>query len=323
MPTRARRRRGWVSASFNCGSATRGRRPRRFAAPWSSAPRTGRLGFASAKRITTWATSPLRSRNGSARPATRPDDAALRERIVRVRRETEIQSAYRAKESQHFAVVYEGRRQEDVGQEFVRLLEQAYLDVGYVLGAYPSAAVPVIFYSDVDFAPATGFSTDIGGYYNRLDGKIRVALRGLQPGDSRLASLVMHEYTHALIYAVSRGNNPPRWVHEGLAIHMEQRRAPQYKEEARRRARASQLESLQSSPYVMGSVATEHLVDRYGMATIRLLLQRLGEGKPFPQAFQETFRTDLATFEQTVRDVVTRGYWEAGPRSSVGRARPW
>jgi hypothetical protein len=44
------------------------------------------------------------------------------------------------------------------------------------------------------------------------------------------------------------------------------------------------------------------------MATMRLLLQRLGEGEEFPQAFQETFRMDLATFEQAVRDVVTRGY---------------
>jgi tetratricopeptide (TPR) repeat protein len=240
--------------------------------------------------------------------AARPDDAALRERVARVRREAEIQGAYRAKESQHFAVVYEGRRAEDLGQEFVRLLEQAYLDVGYVLGAYPSEPVQVIFYADVDFAPATGLSTDIGGFYSRLDGKIRVALRGLKPGDPRLASLVTHEYTHALIYAVGRGNNPPRWVHEGLAIHMEQRRAPQYKEEARRRAHGSRLESLQASPYVMGSVAVEYLIDRYGMATMRLLLQRLGDGKEFSRAFQETFRTDLATFERTVRDVVTRGY---------------
>jgi Flp pilus assembly protein TadD len=40
--------------------------------------------------------------------ATRSDDGALRERIARVRREADIQSSYRAKESQHFAVVYEG-----------------------------------------------------------------------------------------------------------------------------------------------------------------------------------------------------------------------
>jgi tetratricopeptide (TPR) repeat protein len=63
--------------------------------------------------------------------ATRSDDGALREQIARVRREADIQSSYRAKESQHFAVVYEGQRQEDLGQEFVRLLEHAYLEVGY------------------------------------------------------------------------------------------------------------------------------------------------------------------------------------------------
>jgi tetratricopeptide (TPR) repeat protein len=238
----------------------------------------------------------------------RPDDAALRERIARLRREAGVQSGYREKESQHFAVAYEGRRQEDLGQEFVRLLERAYLEVGYVLGAYPSAAVPVIFYSDVDFTTATGHATDVGGLYGRLDGKIRIALRGLTPGDPRLAALVTHEYAHALIYSVTRGNNPPRWVHEGLAVHIEQRRAPQYREEAQRLGRAGRLESLDRSPYVMGSVAVEYLVDRYGMSTMRLLLQRLGDGKPFAEAFQETYRTDLASFERTVRDVVTRGY---------------
>ena len=240
--------------------------------------------------------------------ATRTDDVALRGRIARVRREADIQGSYRAKESQHFTVVYEGRRQEDLGQEFVRLLESAYLEVGYILGAYPSAAVPVILYSDVDFAPATGHSTEVGGFYGRLDGKIRIALRGLKPGDARLASLLTHEYTHALIYAVTRGNNPPRWVHEGLAVHMERDRAPQYKDEAQRRGRAGRLETLEKSPYVMGSVAVEYLVERYGMATIRLLLQRLGEGTPFAETFRGTFQADLATFERAVGDSVSRGY---------------
>jgi hypothetical protein len=120
--------------------------------------------------------------------------------------------------------------------------------------------------------------------------------------------LLYHEYTHALIYAVTRGNNPPRWVHEGLAVHLERRRAPQFREEALRGARAGRSETLDRSPYVMGSVAVEYLLDRYGMATMRLLLQRLGDGTPFPQAFQETFRMDLAALERTLQDVVTRGY---------------
>ena len=58
----------------------------------------------------------------------------------------------------------------------------------------------------------------------------------------------------------------------------------------------------------MGSVAIEYLIERYGMATIRLLLQRLGEGTPFAEAFQGTFQTDLATFERAVGDFVSRGY---------------
>jgi tetratricopeptide (TPR) repeat protein len=240
--------------------------------------------------------------------AMRPDDAALRERIARLRRESGVQSGYREKESQHFAVTYEGKRQEDLGQEFVRLLERAYLEVGYVLGAYPSAAVPVIFYSDVDFVAATGHSTAVAGLYGRLDGKIRIALRGLKPGDARLASLVTHEYTHALIYSITGGNNPPRWLHEGLAVHMERDRAPRQRDEAQRLGRAGRVESLDRSPYVMGSVAVEYLLERYGMSTMRLLLQRLGEGKPFAEAFQELYGTDLAGFERTVRDVVTRGY---------------
>jgi hypothetical protein len=50
------------------------------------------------------------------------------------------------------------------------------------------------------------------------------------------------------------------------------------------------------------------LVERYGMSAVRALLQRLGEGRSFQEAFQDTFRTGPAGFEQTVRDFVTRGY---------------
>jgi hypothetical protein len=240
--------------------------------------------------------------------AIRPEDHALRERVGRVQLEAKVQAGYRSRDSQHFTAVYEGRRQDDIGRELIGILERAYNDVGYVLGAYPDYAVQTIFYADQDFVAATGRSNKVGGYYHRSDGKIRIALRGLRPQDPLLESVLYHEYTHALIYAISRGNNPPRWVHEGLAVHMERLRAPQFKEEALRRARAGAGDSLESSPYVLGSVAIEHLLNRYGMATMRLLLQRLGSGKPFPDAFQETFQTDLGSFEETVRDVVSRGY---------------
>jgi tetratricopeptide (TPR) repeat protein len=231
--------------------------------------------------------------------ALRPDDAGLRQRMDQVRREAQLLSNHRSRDSQHFRVIYEGQRREDIGQELLQFLERAYTDVGYDLGAYPPYEVQTIFFSEVDFAVS---------HYGLLDGKIRVGLRGLTLANPQLRSVLYHEYTHALIYAISRGNNPPRWMHEGLAVHVEQERAAEFKQEAIRQARAGAVPTLEASPYVHGSVAVEHLIERYGISTIRQLLRRMGEGLPFAQAFQETLRLDVATLQQIVRDLLVRGY---------------
>ena len=231
--------------------------------------------------------------------ALRPEDTRLRSRTEAVQREARVQSGYRSRDSQHFRVIYEGQRREDVGQELLQILERAYTDVGYELGAYPPYEVQTIFYSEADFTSS---------HYGLLDGKIRVGLRGLNLGDPLLRSVLYHEYAHALIYAITRGNNPPRWVHEGLAVHIEKWRAAGYKQEAVQRARAGVIPTLDASPYVHGSAAIAHLIERYGISMIHRMLQRMGDGVTFVQAFQEAFGMDLATFQQTFRDVLVRGY---------------
>lgn len=240
--------------------------------------------------------------------ALRPDDGRLRQRIEAVQREARVQSGYRSRDSQHFTVIYEGQRREDLGRELVQTLERAYADVGYELGAYPPYEIQTIFYSDADFQGATGISPRAGGFYHLLDGKIRIALKGLNPADPQLRSVLYHEYTHALVYAITRGKSPPRWMDEGLAVHMEKGRAPEFKQEAIRQARAGVVPVLEASPYVHGSVAVGHLIERYGMTRVRQLLQRLGDGLPFAAAFKEAFGMDLATFQQNVRDLLVRGY---------------
>ncbi len=242
--------------------------------------------------------------------ALRPGDAELRKRIQAVQNEARVQGNYRARESQHFTVVYEGRRREELGRELLQTLERAYTDVGYQLGAYPPYEVQVIFYSDADFRDATGVPAALvgGGFYHLLDGKIRIALKGLTPGDPWLTAVLYHEYTHALIYAITRGNNPPRWVHEGVAVHLERQRAAEFKQEAIHRARAGVVPTLDQSPYSLGSVAIGYLVERNGMSGIQQLLQRMGEGQPFTPAFQETFQMDVATLQQNLRELLVRGY---------------
>jgi len=231
--------------------------------------------------------------------ALRPDDTTVRRRLEQVQREARLQTGYTARESQHFRVIYEGQRREDIGQPLLGILERAYTDVGYELGAYPPYEVQTIFYSEAEFTDS---------HYGVLDGKIRVGLRGLRLEHPLLRSVLYHEYTHALVYAVTRGNHPPRWVDEGLAVHMEKLRAPRFREEAIRQARAGVVPSLDQSPYVHGSPAVEHLIERYGMARVRHMLQRMGEGLPFNRAFQETFQRDFATFQREFRDLLVRGY---------------
>jgi len=231
--------------------------------------------------------------------ALRPEDKAVRQRLEHVQREAKLQTGYTSRDSQHFRAIYEGQRREDIGRALLQILEGAYNDVGYELGAYPPYEVETIFYSEAQFATS---------HYQLLDGKIRVGLRGLALENPHLRSVLYHEYTHALIYAITRGNDVPRWVHEGLAVHMENWRAPEFKQEALRLARAGSLPSMDQSPYTHGSAAIEYLIERYGMTRVRQMLQRIGEGLPFARAFQDAFQRDLATFQREVRDVLVRGY---------------
>jgi tetratricopeptide (TPR) repeat protein len=237
-----------------------------------------------------------------------PADTRIQERIASATREARVAERYRARESQHFRVVYQGGAREEIGRELLAILEQAYADVGYALGSYPPSEIETIFYADRDFADATGVSAGIGGYYHPIDGKIRVAVRGLDPRDPRLRGLIYHEYTHALIFAVTRGNNPPRWVHEGLAVHFERQRADAFRREARAQARGGAIPSLDASPYVMGFAAVEYALDRHGMTGVQTLLRGLGDGMDFRSAFQAAYGISPEAFEAGLREFLVRGY---------------
>jgi len=227
------------------------------------------------------------------------EDIYLRRRVEEVQREVQVHTGYRGRESQHFTIKYDGQQREDIGRELIQILERAYNDVGYELSAYPPYEVQTIFHSEAEFVTSA---------HRTLDGRIRIGLKGLSLENPLLRSVLYHEYTHALIYAITRGNDVPRWVHEGLAVHMEKWRAPDFKQEALRLARSGVVPLLDQSPYTHGSAAIEHLIERYGMSRVRQMLQRMGEGQPFAQAFQEAFQRDLATFQREFRDLLVRGY---------------
>src|SRR5262249_18150745 len=130
-------------------------------------------------------------------------------------------------------------------------------------------------------------------------------LSASQAGSIALERLVRHEYTHLLIHRATKGR-APRWLHEGLAQVAEPRSAPRFVETDvaldRQHFTLDALEQLFPSNAVgaasqRSQVVCESLVDRRGMAGIRALLERLGEGDSMARALQEGVGIGIADVE--------------------------
>src|SRR5205807_4419566 len=117
----------------------------------------------------------------------------------------------------HFTVSFEGPEQGELATKALDALERAYWRVGDTLSAYPTAAVPVVLYSNEQFRDITRSPSWAAGAY---DGTIRVPMRGALEKKEELDRVLSHEFTHALIRTLaSRG--VPAWLNEGLATALE------------------------------------------------------------------------------------------------------
>ncbi|MCI0371731.1 MAG: hypothetical protein L0214_10195 [candidate division NC10 bacterium] len=240
----------------------------------------------------------------------RPEDKRLRERLERAARAARVEERYEARESHHFRLRAAGALAPGVLDEVLGLLEQAYQNVGFALGYYPSDQVPVVLHSDGDFAAVAGLPHWVGGSYDPADGRIRIPARGLRRGTAGLGEVLAHEYTHVVVARLSRGR-APRWLNEGLALYFQ--RGGGTGDGASRRLLTgfrlplsalsgalaeAQDYGLAAAAYAASASATEFLLERAGVQEVGRLLRRLGEGVSWERAFEEAARMDLATFER-------------------------
>ncbi len=223
--------------------------------------------------------------------------ARARTLLARLEREQGVEGGYWSQESPHFLVRYEGGGGIDVGRSAVDNLERAYESLGRDYGVYPKERVQVGIYVTKTFAELGGipleFAEHVLGFYDFQ--KLRLRLSASQAGSIGLERLIRHEYAHLLIHQATSGH-APRWLHEGLAQVTEPRSAPRFVETDvaldRRQYTLAGLERLFRSnavgaAYQLSHVVCEFLVDRRGMAGIRTLLGRLGQGEPIDQALRE------------------------------------
>jgi tetratricopeptide (TPR) repeat protein len=227
--------------------------------------------------------------------------------LARLEREQGVEGGYWSQESPHFLVRYEGGGGIDVGRSVVDSLERAYESLGRDLGVFPKERVQVGIYVTKTFAELGGippeFAEHVLGFYDFQ--KLRLRLSASQAGSIGLERLVRHEYAHLLIHQATNGH-APRWLHEGLAQVVEPRSAPRLVETDvaldRQQYTLAGLERLFRSnavgaAYQLSHVVCEFLVDRRGMAGIRALLGRLGQGEPMDQALKESLGVSVEDVE--------------------------
>ena len=229
--------------------------------------------------------------------------AAMRERLDAWRGEALLPQNHDAIKDDRFTISFDGPVQQKLAARAASVLSAAFWRIGKTLGAYPSAPINVVLYSERQFHDITGAPEWAAGGF---DGQIRMPVRGATQNLAEFDRVLTHELTHAMLESIAP-RNVPAWLNEGLAMYCEGRDGTL---SGRRLAAARlfvPLAALQTSfarltaiqaaiAYEESAFAARALLDRIGPAGLGQLLQDLSGGQTMEQAI-ERFGVTFVAFE--------------------------
>jgi hypothetical protein len=240
--------------------------------------------------------------------ALNPSATGLRERLERVRKEHKAEKDFNREVTSHFLTKYEGREKIEAGRIVLRILEDAYSELGRSLSCYPDQEIQVILYSGQQFKVVTDAPGWSGGIF---DGKIRLPIGGIEKETPGLRSLLFHEYTHAVVRSITR--RCPTWLNEGLAQYFEGRQIDaQQQVELKRLVQAGKLPSLTNlegsflglgssqarSAYLLSLSSVRYMIDAFGMYRVKGVLDELGRGADIGKAIGSEITISYEEFER-------------------------
>lgn len=240
-----------------------------------------------------------------------PTNDRLRARLERIRREHLTERNFNRDVTSHFLIKYEGREKIETGRIILRILEDAYGDIGRELSFYPSHEIQVILYSDRQFREVTDAPDWSGGIY---DGKIRIPIGGIEQETPALRRILYHEYTHAALRMMSQ--RLPAWLNEGLAQYFEGREISDQEQRLLRQPlqadRLPGLKSLEGSfmgmgreqaayAYLVSLSAVKFMIDRYGMYRVKKVIEELGRGADTARAIESGISISYEELEHAWR----------------------
>jgi tetratricopeptide (TPR) repeat protein len=237
-----------------------------------------------------------------------PSAENLCARLDRIRKEHKAEKDFKRDVTSHFLTKYEGREKIEAGKIVLRILEDAYGEVGRALNYYPDVEIQVILYSGQQFQEVTDAPGWSGGIY---DGKIRMPIGGIEQETPALRKTLYHEYTHAVVRAITP--RCPTWLNEGLAQYFEGKQLDSLqKDMLRRLAQTGKIPTLSKLEgpfmgldsgqamlaYLFSLSSVRYIVDTYGMYRIRSVLDELAAGATTSAAISAGITTSYEEVER-------------------------
>jgi tetratricopeptide (TPR) repeat protein len=237
-----------------------------------------------------------------------PSATDIRERLDRIRKEHNAEKDFNRDVTGHFLAKYEGREKIEAGRIVLRILEDAYGEVGRSLSYYPDREIQVILYSGQQFTDVTDAPGWSGGIF---DGKIRLPIGGIEQETPGLRRILFHEYTHAVVRAITP--RCPTWLNEGLAQYFEGRQIDSRQQEMLKKLmQAEKLPSLTNlegsfmglgggqaqSAYLLSLSSVRYMIDSFGMYRIKDVLDELAKGADINKALTVGIMHTYEEFER-------------------------
>jgi tetratricopeptide (TPR) repeat protein len=236
----------------------------------------------------------------------------IKKRIDALEKESKVENTFRGKRVGYFEVKYEGYKKQYLAQKVLKILREAYKNLGNEFRYYPKQTIPVIIYTKEQFKTMTGSPDWIKGTF---DGIIRVNASDVEGDDKALRRILYHEFTHALLYRKT-ANNLPVWFNEGLAQYKEPQGATITREDIlflRKQSRENKLISLADLnqaffnrmnreqlqlAYLQAKLLVKYMDERYYFFRIRSILDKLGRGDNMETALQATLHINSKKLEK-------------------------
>ncbi|HEX5044833.1 MAG TPA: tetratricopeptide repeat protein [Candidatus Polarisedimenticolaceae bacterium] len=229
----------------------------------------------------------------------------LRDKILKAEREQSASGAYAFSAAPHFNLRFDGKVDEGLADEIGDYLEDAWRDLADLYRHTPEQPITVLLYPTQSFREVTQTAADVAGLF---DGKIRVPLGGLTRLNPSAKAVLLHELSHAVVHAKTRGNCP-RWLQEGLAQRAEGRRPTDAdRQEVRRRLEKGDPARWEDAgfSYAVALSLVRALEEDRGFHALLDVLERLGAGANLDQALTEVYGEGHAAlcrrFAEHVRD---------------------